>query len=44
MMDMYAIDITLRYKNQRKFYTNFGALVTLFIYVAILTNLMQLQI
>ena len=25
LMDLYAIPITLRYKNEKKFYTNFGA-------------------
>lgn len=38
MIDMYALPITLRYKNQRKFYTNFGALATLIIFL-ILFNL-----
>ena len=30
---MFALEITLRYKNQRRFYTNFGALTSLFIYL-----------
>jgi hypothetical protein len=33
---MYALPITLRYKNQRMFYTNAGAMVSVMIYVAIL--------
>ena len=37
MIDMYALPITLRYKNQRKFYTNFGAGTSLFIYITILS-------
>ena len=37
MLDMYALPITLRYKNQRKFYTNFGAGTSLFIYIIILS-------
>ena len=36
MIDMYALPITLRYKNQRKFYTNFGALASLTIFLVLL--------
>ena len=42
MIDMYAQPITLRYKNQKMFYTNYGALASLFVYlvtISILTNL-----
>ena len=28
-LDMYALPITLRYKSEKKFYTNFGALTSL---------------
>ena len=37
MIDAYALPITLRYKNQRKFYTNFGALATFIIYITMLS-------
>jgi len=37
MIDIYAIPITLRYKNQRKFYTNFGALTTTVILLTMLS-------
>ena len=40
MMDMYALPITLRYKNQQKFFTNFGALTSLFVYLSVLVYLM----
>ena len=33
---MFAIPITLRYKNQQKFYTNFGALFSALIYVTLI--------
>jgi hypothetical protein len=33
-LDMYAQPVTLRYKNQKKFYTNYGALASLFVYMA----------
>lgn len=38
-IDMYALPITLRYKNQRKFYTNAGALTSLFIYLFLVGTL-----
>ena len=38
---MYALPITLRYKNQRKFYTNAGALTSLAIYLVLLSMLMN---
>jgi len=38
-MDMYALPITLKYKNMRKFYTNFGALTSLMIYIILLSQL-----
>ena len=34
-MDLYAIPITLRYKAEKKFYTNFGALTSLFLIITI---------
>ena len=37
MIDMYALPITLRYKNQRAFYTNFGAMASLVIYLSLLS-------
>ena len=40
-LDMYALPITLRYKNQRKFYTNAGALMSLLIYVSIILILLN---
>ena len=35
MLDMYALPITLRYKHQKMFYTNFGAMISLLVYVAV---------
>ena len=35
MLDMYALPITLRYKNQKMFYTNYGAVISLLVYLAI---------
>lgn len=32
---MYAMDITLSYKNQKKFYTNYGAMASLLVYIAV---------
>ncbi len=29
LLDLYAMPVTLRYKGQKKFYTNFGALTSL---------------
>ena len=39
MLDLYALPITLRYKNQRKFYTNFGALTSVFIFILVFSML-----
>ena len=36
MLDMYALPITLRYKNQSKFFTNAGALTSLCIYITLI--------
>ena len=33
-MDLYALPITLRYKSEKKFYTNFGALTSLLLIIA----------
>lgn len=30
-MDLYAMPVTLRYKGEKKFYTNFGALTSLIV-------------
>lgn len=30
---MYGLEITLRYKNQKKFYTNYGAVASVFVYI-----------
>ena len=38
-LDMYALPITLKYKNMRKFYTNFGALTSMMIYMVLLSTL-----
>ena len=38
-IDMYASPITLKYKNMRKFYTNFGALASLCVYIIMLSQL-----
>ena len=35
-MDLYALPVTLRYKGEKKFYTNFGALTSLFIILLML--------
>ena len=37
MIDMYALPITLRYKNQKMFYTNFGAIISLVVYIIVLS-------
>lgn len=34
-LDIYALPITLRYKMEKKFYTNFGALASVFLLLAI---------
>ena len=36
LLDIYALPITLRYKGEKKFYTNFGALTSLFIILLVL--------
>ena len=41
MIDMYAIPINMRYKNQKMFFTNFGALLSFSIYTVVLTMLFQ---
>ena len=41
MIDMYAIPINMRYKNQKMFFTNFGALISLSIYIVVLTMLLR---
>ena len=33
MMDMYALPITLRYKEEKKFFTNFGAATSLMLFM-----------
>ena len=35
MLDLYAMPITFRYKNQKKFYTNYGALTSLILILLI---------
>ena len=40
LMDLYAIPITLRYKNEKKFYTNFGAATSCVVITVILTLLL----
>jgi len=37
LLDLYALPITLRYKGEKKFYTNFGALTSLFIILLVMT-------
>lgn len=39
MLDLYALPITFRYKGEKKFYTMFGAVVSLFIILATLSLL-----
>ena len=36
MIDMYALPITFRYKSQKKFYTNYGALTSLIVICCVL--------
>jgi hypothetical protein len=36
-LDLYAIPISFRYKGEKKFYTNFGALTSLFVVLAVLS-------
>ena len=40
LMDLYAIPITLRYKNEKKFYTNFGAATSCVVLFGILSLLL----
>ena len=35
MLDLYALPITLRYKNQKKFYTNYGACSSLVLIIIV---------
>ena len=35
-VDIYALPITLRYKSEKKFYTNFGALTSVILIIAML--------
>ena len=37
LMDLYALPITLRYKNEKKFFTNFGAMTSLFIILGMIS-------
>ena len=37
--DSYALPVTLRYKGEKKFYTNFGALISCTIYLALMVYL-----
>lgn len=36
LLDIYAIPITLRYKGEKKFYTNFGALTSLVLIITMI--------
>mmetsp|Transcript_33378 Transcript_33378/g.24128 ORF Transcript_33378/g.24128 Transcript_33378/m.24128 type:complete len:212 (+) Transcript_33378:75-710(+) len=40
-LDIYALPITLRYKGEKKFFTNFGALTSLFVIIAMLALLLN---
>jgi len=36
MLDLYALPITFRYKGQKKFYTNYGAITSLLLILCVL--------
>ena len=36
-VDIYALPITLRYKQEKKFYTNFGALTSCVLFITVIS-------